>query len=185
MPRSSRGGGQSTPPYPFKHSGPCLVVGNAFCLEDDLRQARELFPGAPIVAVNGAAWEVRAFALFTIHPQNYAACRWIQKQRRLHTGFTTHSTVDHADVQHVWPGAAGGGGSAWAARKMAAFMGFSPVVLCGCPLVAGNYSGHRPGILMAKANVVGDLRAGIESETEWHEGAKSMSGWTREVLGSP
>lgn len=73
----------------------------------------------------------------------------------------------------------------WGARKVAGFMGFGPVILCGCPMETGPYAGnHNLGGFMHRDDVVENLRRGIERETEWHEGVCSMSGWTRGLLGS-
>jgi len=166
------------------------VAGAAWCLHEDLHLARALVGDVPVIAVNAAAREVRAFALFTQHTERFTqrGHEWIRHQRRLFGGgFTVHApgkgTEPHVD--HWWPDARGGGGSAWGARKVAWLMGFDPVILCGCPLDPGPYAGHRPGMFMTRANVIEDLRRGIEAEPHWHQGACSMSGWTCKVLGSP
>ena len=150
-----------------------------------------MFPDAPAIAVNGAAREVEALALYSKHPERFVSARWMHHQRRkFGDGFTVHgSNVEkHGALPHVdhwWEDARGGGGSAWGARKLAWLMGFEPVVLCGCPLDAGVYVGNYSlGGLMARGDVIGQLRAGIEAEPEWHEGAYSMSGWTRDFLGA-
>jgi hypothetical protein len=64
-------------------------------------------------------------------------------------------------------------------------MGFDTVVLCGCPLLPGNYTGHRMGMLMTKSEITDQYAAEIASDVDWHEGAYSMSGKTREILGCP
>ncbi len=192
MSRTLRGDGKAVPPYPLVHSGPCLVAGSAFCLHDDLARAWEVFPGAPVIAVNGAAREVKALALYTCHPERFVqyGYDWIKHQRRLFgDGFTVHSGLNlsaaNRHVQHWWEDVRGPGGSAWGARKLAWLMGFGPVVLVGCPLVRGNYTGHRPGRIMTKLSVVEGFCRSIEADTEWHEGAFSMSGRTAEILSSP
>lgn len=167
------------------------MAGSAFNLRDDLARAWEIFPGAPVIAVNGASREVKALALYSCHPARFAeyGYDWIRHQSRLFgDGFTVHASrfvsgCDH--VQHWWEDARGRGGSAWGARKLAWLMGFDPVVLAGCPLVPGNYAGHRPGMIMTKLPVVEGYCRDIEAETEWHEGAFSMSGRTAEILGVP
>lgn len=169
--------------YPLKHSGPCIVAGNAWTLPDDLERARKIFPDAPIIAVNGASREVKAFALASQHPQNFTGARWVHHQRRLFgDGFATHSHELHPNVDYQWDVRLGGG-SAWMARKIAGLMGFNTVVLVGCPLSPGNYANHRPGILMTKQNVVDELLRQIEADKDWHKGCYSMSGRTRDILG--
>ena len=114
---------------------------------------------------------------------------WIRHQRRLFGDtFTVHGAKYLPDMPWVdfwWDGARGKGGSAWGARKVLGLMGFSPVILCGAPLVPMNYTGYRPGMLMTKAEVTDQYAAEIASDTDWHEGAYSMSGKTREILGLP
>jgi hypothetical protein len=188
-----RGGFNANPPYLSKHSGPVLVVGNAWCLADDLARARALFPDAPCIAINGAAAEVKALALYTWHPDRLAArpFAWIEKQRALFGGgFTVHGARPYPEmpwVEHWWHCTKkGGGGSAWGARKMAWLMGFAPVVLVGCPLVPGPYvNGSGIGGWMTKDHIVQDLVDQIAADKDWHQGACSMSGETKRILGEP
>lgn len=186
--RTAKGGGLASPPYPHRYAGPCIVAGSALCLEDDLARARAILGDVPVIAVNAAAREVRAIALFSFHPDRLKSFRWIEHQAKFHQAFTVHGRgLPQADclwVQHWWPDCGGGGSSAWGARKLAWLMGFDPVVLCGCPLTPGPYVGWRPGQLMARQNVHDDFYAQIEAEPEWHEGVYSMSGWTMEKFGA-
>lgn len=65
-------------------------------------------------------------------------------------------------------------------------MGFKPVILVGCPLTVGPYvNGSNIGGMMHLPNVVDDMLAGIAVDTEWHDGAYSMSGRTKGILGEP
>ena len=182
------GGGISSPPFSF--TGACIVAGNAWNLHEDLEAVRAKIGDVPVIAVNGASREVKAIALYSAHPQRFVelGCEWIRHQRRLFgDGFTVHSSNKsiHGDlpfVQHWW-NITGGGGSAWGARKIAKLMGFSTVVLCGCPLTPGNYTGHRLGMNMTKPEIVEQYASEIASDVDWHEGCYSMSGATRDILG--
>ncbi len=190
MSRTSRGGGRSAPSYSSQHSGPGLVVGNAFCLHDDLERARSLFPDASVIAINGASREVKALALYSCHPERFIeyGYDWIRHQRKFGEDFTVHGSrfiEGCGHVHHWWEDARGGGGSAWGARKLAWLMGFDPVVLVGCPLVPGNYASHKPGMIMTKSEVIDGYRRDIENDADWHEGCYSMSGWTAEFFGGP
>ena len=186
--------GTVSPPYLEKHSGPVLVAGNAWCLHDDLERARDIYPRAPVIGVNGASREIEVFALYSGHPDQFITRSWIANQKRLfHDDFTVHSsTLDLglrercAWVDHWWDGAQGGRGtSAWGARKLAHFMGFDLVILCGAPLVPGPYAGYRLGGQMAKPKAMQRYCKIVKAETEWHKGALSMSGYTAKILGSP
>ncbi|WP_428687237.1 hypothetical protein [Roseibium sp.] len=191
--RLERGGLNASPSYPHSHSGPVLVCGNAWCLHDDLERARKIYPDAPCIAINGASKEVKAFALYSWHPDRFMETpfRWIERQRVLFgEGFEVHGARTYQGmpwVEYWWPDTKkGGGGSAWGARKMAWLMGFETVVLCGCPLTPGPYVGnHGLGGLMTKDNVVQMYIDQIVRDGEWHDGVYSMSGRTRDVLGEP
>lgn len=178
---------QSTPPYSFEHSGPVIVAGNAWCLHEDLARAPQ---GLPIIAVNGAAGEIKAGFLYSKHPERMVGRGgyWIGKQRRFHEDFTVHGSRFHESMPHIqywWEGARGGGGSGWGARKLATLLGFDTVILCGMPLDPGGYASGRLAKLMNKPDVIDAYRREIASDTEWHEGVYSMSGWTKGLLGSP
>ena len=179
---------ESIPPYPHRHSGPCIVAGSAACLYDDLAKARLKVGEAPVIAVNGAAKLVPAIALYSKHPRRFVERRWLEAQR-FHFGHTT----THADVRsgkrlvcvdYWWSGLWGGGGSAWDARKLAASLGFSPVILCGCPMIAGPHVGGLGfASFMHREDVVDGFLRQIEADTEWHKDVYSMSGATRDILG--
>ena len=176
--------GQSTTSYPFEHNGPVIVAGNAWCLHEDLAKAPQ---GLPIIAVNGAASEIKAEFLYSKHPERMVerGGYWIQKQQRFHANFTVHGSAFHENmpwVDYWWEDARGGGGSAWGARKVAALMGFAPVILCGAPLDPGGYASNPIAKLMRREDVINNLRREIEADTKWHEGVYSMSGWTKEFL---
>jgi hypothetical protein len=180
----------SEPSYPHSHSGPCIVAGSALCLHDDLAQAWKIYPGTPVIAVNGAGREVKAFALFSYHPQRFIekGFEWIRHQRRLFgPDFTVHGAKFLPDmpwVQYWHEKACGGGGSAWGARKVASLMGFTKVILCGCPMTVGNYASYRLGGLMTQKDVIDRYRHEIERDTKWLDRVYSMSGWTKEFFGS-
>lgn len=181
----------AVPPYLFSHSGVVLVCGNAFSLLDDYARARGLYPDAPVIAVKGAAEHVKAFAVFGLHPRKMP--RMVDQQRRIHSEFTTHMGGDLVDRTRLgvpirftpdyrWPLAVGGS-SGWAARKMAAFMGFDLVILCGIPLSIGGYCGNVPSRPFQSQKIIDIYRREVFADTEFHAGARSMSGWTMEVFG--
>lgn len=191
-----RFGGACAPPYPHKHSGPVLVLGNAYCLDDDYKRAREIFPDAPVIAVNGASAYTKAFALFTLHAAKFP--KWIEAQRKFGDDFTTHSAGTPRDrtqlgklkeykpwVDYWWQYGCGGGTSTWGARRIAKYMGFDLVVLCGMPLCRGGYSNGLMARHFMKDPVIEHYRSQVLLDEHFHEGVVSMSGWTREVFGSP
>ena len=189
--RTKRGGGNASPIYPRRHSGPAIVAGSAWSLHDDLKAARAVVGDVPVIAVNGSAREVKAIALFSYHPQRFIerGCEWIRHQRQMFgDDFTVHASRLEPGmpyIQYWWEDARGSGSSAWGARKLAWLMGFDPVVLVGCPLEPGNYAGDRPGMNMTRDVIVSQYAQQIADDKDWHDGAYSMSGRTKEILGSP
>lgn len=185
------GAGASVPAYLPRHSGPCIVAGNAWTLHDDLARAWTLYPDAPVIAINGASNAVRAIALFSAHPERFMerGFEWIRRQRKFGGGFTVHGATERPGcpwVQHWWPQISGsGGGSVWGGRKLARLIGFDLAILCGAPLQAGNYEGPWLPGQMADDAVCRRYADEIAADTDWHEGALSMSGRTMEILGSP
>lgn len=190
-------GAFAVPPYLFQHHGPVIICGNAWCLFDDFKAAAALFPYAPVIAVNGAAQNVRADFLFTQHPRKFP--NWIEQQRSRFWGrFTTHAAGkahtrtklgvvpdDWSFVDHWWDGVATGGTSGWGARRMAAAMGFDEVILCGMPMTPGGYA--EGGISKSNHNpeTMEHYQQQILRDTDMHDGVSSMSGFTREVFGPP
>lgn len=172
--------------YPYRHTGVCIVAGFAACLHEDLQRAKA-FGDVPVIAINGAAGEVKAFALFSQHPECFSGKRWIEKQKVFGEDFTVHARGEGSFpwVDYWWL-TKGGGGSAWHARKVASLMGFDQIILCGCPLDPGPYTGgHNIGGFMHRQDVVDDLFNQVKDDKQWHKGAYSMSGRTRELLGEP
>jgi hypothetical protein len=195
MPTENGGEAPASPPYPHRHSGPVLVCGNAFSLHDDLARARAIFGSdAPVIAVNQA--DIPAFALFSCHSSKMEP--WIATRRRHFPGveFTVHATGKGEKLKAVrlacpwvdywWSTVAKGGGtSSWGARKMAKLMGFDLVILCGAPLDHGTYANKKPAFDFMRPDVLKHYRGQVAADTEWHEGCKSMSGWTADLLGKP
>ena len=176
----------ASPLYPFKHSGPVIVAGNARCMHEDISRAREIYGDIPIIAVNGASREIKAQFLYSKHPERFVerGGYWIARQQAFHLKFEVHGSAYHENMPFVhywWEAARGGGGSGWGGRKLATCLGFDKVILCGIPLVPG---GYVRGIskLMNRQDVIDVFRHEIEADTSWHEGVISMSGWTKDLL---
>ena len=64
-------------------------------------------------------------------------------------------------------------------------MGFDLVVLCGMPLEIGPYQGRKMAKPFMDVSTVEHYRDFVRQDTDWHAGCRSMSGWTRTLLGEP
>jgi len=165
----------------------CIVAGNALSLPLDLDQVFDRYGELPVIAVNGASKHIKAFALYSQHPDRFLRHGWISGQlRKFGYDFTVHTNgwSDFDYIDELWPNIRNSGGSAWGARKLAVEFGYDEVILCGCPMIPGPYVGnHNLTGFMHKPDVVDELFSQIEKDTEWHEGCTSMSGRTKELLG--
>jgi len=184
----------SFPPYPYKHHGPVLVCGNAWCLKDDLETARQIewLTYAPVIGVNGTSRNIRLDFLYTQLHQNKLRVWRRYQEAWFHKNFTVHSNGDGRDaeryptVDYWWKGVAGQGTSTWGARKLAYYLGFTEIVLCGMPLSIGGYcGGELNAVHFLNQEPLDFYRQGVEKDKKWHPGCTSMSGWTRELLGAP
>ncbi len=191
----------STPAYSTRESGTVLVLGHGFTLYDDYDRARELRPAAAVIAVNKAAVEYPAAHIFSWHWDYESKLpQWARLQREnFGEGFLVHSTpgrdrdtgilnpvpegVDLVD--YWWPGATANGSSSWMAVRMAHFMGWDEIILCGVPMEKGGYADGFMALDFQRDEAVNRYRRGIAEQTEFHERTFSMSGWTKTLLGEP
>ena len=179
---------QADPPYPLSHSGPVLVCGFGPGLFEDLEQARALRPDAPCIVINRAARHVKGFALFSAHPEEMGMFSR-EQIKRFGYGFTTHTSKvsfnrkKHVHIDYWWKKAAGSGSSSWCAANMADMMGFDEIVLCGVPLMPGNYADGTMTVVMQKQRIIDIYRAFISADKRIHHKVRSMSGWTKDLLG--
>lgn len=174
-------------PRPSCDGGTAIVCGSAETLFSDLDEAVELRPSHTIIAVNAAAEVVAADHLFTLHPEKMEV--WRERQFQL-TGrwAPTHSAPrprPNVDIDFWWESAGGKGTSGWGAAKMAQAMGYDEIILCGVPMDAMPYQHRGPAKAFMAPAVLDIYRRAIASETAWHAKVRSMSGWTRQLLGAP
>ncbi len=191
----------SIPAWPFDYSGQTvLILGYGPTLYDDVARARELRPDADQIAVNMAMTEYPADHLFSWHfheagkLQNWRA-RHIEKfghgalthcptQRNRETGVLNPVPDGFDWVDYWWPGATADGSGPWMAVRMAHFMGYAEIILCGVPMEIGGYAnGHMAKAFQRQPNI-DRFRGAIAGQTDYHAKTKSMSGWTKELLGT-
>ena len=170
----------------------CLVLGSAKCLWKDIEAFKALGTYDAVIAVKqaGVYWPGPLRAWVTLHP---VQTEYHIKERRA-AGYpdadevVAHikkgSTCVDREFDYLWPGMPRSGASGIAGAKYAIHdLGFDRAVLCGIPMVAqsridngGHWTdekteNYRNGV----RPVVDDMKRFV----------RSMSGWTREVLGAP
>ena len=188
--------------YPRRHRGTALIVGSAACVFDDIRNAK--VPDPVYIGINEGVGVVPCLHLVTQHPEHIQ--KFLKLHREAHPGHPdpvvhcpapteTEERLYGEWVDFWWNDARIPATSAAAGIVVTVGMGFSPVVLCGCPLNGGGY--YRP-----VEDVPGDPRIGLREPGDdlleayqarfkavfsrlTYRHVRSMSGFTREVLGGP
>lgn len=190
-----------------------LVVGSAPCLYDDLARARELYPNAHVMLVNGACVAVKdAEHVLAGHREKAEMFATARRNAfpdappwRLHANghkMTAARKAETPSVTDWWgPEMSTGATSVGKAVKIGLAMGYSPVVVCGAPM---DGSGYFDGESKKGLTIGHDCRRIGDPAQQGHrtiEGYKrkfaqlaatefkgkvfSMSGFTRECLGGP
>lgn len=190
-----------------------LVVGSAPCYAEDLAEARKLYPDAHVMLVNGACAAVEnaehVLAGHRDKAEFFAAARKAAFPEappwRLHANGHKLDAFRRAETPSVtdwWgPEVSTGATSAGKAARIGMAMGYAPIILCGCPL---DGSGYFPGESQRGAKIphnckrVGDPaqqshktivryreRFAELAREEFAGRVFSMSGFTRDCLGSP
>lgn len=168
-----------------------LVLGGAACLNEDLQTAADLGvteSNAAIIATNhaGRDREGRVDVWVSFHAEHMK--RWMVT--RAEAGRSPAMILCSVDRPFHPPQIPDGlrllpnwrGSSGLLAVTAALDLGFSSVILCGVPLtLAGaHYDDPRPW------EDAGNYRAGwIEQLPVLKDRVKSLSGWTRDLLGAP
>lgn len=164
-----------------------LVLGGAKSVWRDASAATDLADPDLIVAVNdiGSVWPDRLDIWATLHPEKMADWRE-QRRSNGHTGAREHvaherwSGVDRL-TPYQWPGMNASGSSGLYAVKVALEAGASRVVLAGIPMSAGAHF-NREG----PWNDLGSFTEAWKiALPRLRDAVRSMSGWTRELLGAP
>jgi hypothetical protein len=170
----------------------CLVLGAALCLFDDIEAALDMSPVEGVVAVKGAGkvWNGQLDAWVGLHPEMMLADYKVREARGypradklyVHDKAPIDSPLFDQRIDYLFPGQTKSGSSGLFGVKVALELGFDRIVLCGVPLV-------REAGKIDK----GEIWHGADSyKAGWHQVlpqiapyVRSMSGWTRQLLGAP
>lgn len=202
---------ESIPQYPFKESGPVLILGSAPCVFDDIKAALAKFPKAKKIGCSRIVSAVAVDHIFKIEkPQ---ICGIVRVHTHCHPDAPkpiVHATKGYKHspcANYYWiveneeskrDGVCHTGTSGWAAANAAAAMGFDEVIMCGCPVDGVGYMDAKPfikagGLTPENFNhwkdgsgVVSYYQQNIKRTMGKYDGIIfSMSGFTRDLLGAP
>ena len=151
---------------------------------DDLEAAQKILTEFDVAAVNDAGVEFSGHLSFwaTLHQEKFAIWQRHRAQRRRDMGCLMVSRRKHANtridrvVPERWRGSSG-----LYAVQVAMTLGYTRMVLCGIPM------DKTPHFFRNEAwQAASRYRLGWkDAVSEIHEHVRSMSGWTRGLLGAP
>jgi hypothetical protein len=169
----------------------CLVIGSALNWKDDVEAALDVgeFDGVICVKRIGVLWKGRMDAWVTLHPDRVPK---ELAERRL-KGYPdpdrifSQETVGRAQhvtdqIDYKLPGQRTSGSSGLFAVRVAQVLGFGRVVLCGIPM-SNEYGKVEYGPVWHGEKMFRD--AFVNTLPLIKDTVRSMSGWTRELLGAP
>lgn len=166
------------------------MLGGAACVWNDAAAALDLFAPDLVVAANdiGARWVGLIDAWVTLHPEKMERWRAARERRGLpparehigHFGRFEDPGIDRR-IDHLWPGTTSGSSGLFAA-KVALELGADRVVLAGVPLTVDGAHFFDPRPWTDRAGFVRGWQTALP---HIKDRVRSLSGWTRELLGAP
>jgi len=165
-----------------------FILGGAENVLDEYAEAKKLINPDVIICVNDIGYDFEKCDIWTtLHPENLKIKGWISK--RINNGFSlpekivAHKQADYVNniLGYKWKGSRGSGSGGLYAVKVALSLGYNKIVLCGVPM------NKKPHYFDKKAwteyNVF--VETWDEQKEVLKEFVRSMSGYTKELLGYP
>lgn len=162
-----------------------IILGGARCLAADMAAARELFEPDLVIATNHAGRDqARVDHWVTFHPELFPMWVAARERRALPGGYqlwtAKHKKVPRGlEVCHV---KGCGGSSSLLAVVVGEHLGCTHMVCCGVPLLADEAHYDKAG---PWADARKYYPAWEKHLPRLKERVRSMSGWTRDLLGPP
>jgi hypothetical protein len=169
----------------------CIVLGSAPDWEDDLAKARKLVPDWPVVAINGVATLYLEHIVMwcSIHGRDLMKWAPMRAERGGNTdylGYGNFSDKEECGDFIRWNRPNLGGSSGLFAVDIALESGFEKVILCGVPLEGQQRVCSADGSPVEAVCAYESYRKGWERKLpDIKDRVRSMSGWTKELLGKP
>jgi len=168
-----------------------LICGLAPCLMDDFNEARLHRPDAELIIVNYTCSEIAGDYLFTLHPEQIEQMKKVSLKPEMPVLSSSNPEKYGQFPVDVWipMDKFNGATSGYAATRAAYWMGYDEIIMCGCPLEEsnrsyyGNYKKtweYRPRQIQQYADKFAEYYDRFP-----HEKIRSMSGYTKQVLGAP
>lgn len=189
--------------YPHAHEGTLAIVGSAPCWKEDLETVQRMRPMCEIMVIGHAAGLVQAEFVVTDHYETFPTL--FNLQSAFHGEFSTHCSRGGGWwdwtrwIDYYWDWPRSDTTSVYTGIRIAMEVGFDEIVLCGNPLEASKMlhplqvkkDGKKwppPGTGVNtndSAQQLEHFRTNFEKHIpEFNDTVRSMSGWTRKMLGA-
>lgn len=159
-----------------------IIVGSAPCALEDFASAIARLGSScchiMLIGLSSSgliASDVNYIA--TYHPNDIPSIEKSRKEIGANTDYLIIGHKKREGVDIVEPYVAPSGSSALLGALAGIRMGYDKIILCGCPLIGVNKKAFRP---------YSEFQKGWKAkEKEVRPFVRSMSGWTKELLGEP
>lgn len=177
--------------------GTALVVGGAACVWDDLTIALREYRPALVFVVNdiGTVYSDRIDFWVSLHPEKLLNWQTLRRQNGLNDDYLTYTyepcqpgLVPGGDprvdkwLDYRYPGMTGSGSSGLLAVKAAQAEGCDRIVLAGVPLTTKERHFFSRDLWHERDQFA---EAWKIAYPHLRDSVRSLSGWTKELLGSP
>ena len=191
-----RGDGAKPPPCAGNHSGPAVVMATGWTVWDDLERFDPVARKCAVVAVNNMIlhWKARVHHGVSLHAEEPPLWRLLRGQYGCDAGHThTHAYRESRDPRipncdYIWKirGSALAGTSTLFAVAVALALGYSRIVVAGAPLDGKRHFYDSPGVECKQFASTSVRQEWQNAQTHvFQDRVRSLSGWTRELLGEP
>lgn len=191
---------QDSKVYNSKHEGQAAIVcGSAPCLLDEFNEAWQNTPNAKVIAVNESCSAIRADFLYSYHAEKFSYFKSLSLNSDIKTltakGYRTKE--EDKEIDYRFDNVVIGATSCGDAIQVAEQMGFNEIIMVGAPMNGcdGYFNDtplfqdgcHRFGSNgYSKETRQLDINQGLFKKIAKNmPSVKSMSGFTKEILGSP
>jgi len=190
--------------YDKIHKGTLLIVGSGPCWKKDVSLIRKNRPHVKIMSIGHASGFIKSDFIYSDHYETHGKLKALQEA--FHRDFTSHcyrarDWEKQSNVDYFWSVTRSKGSSVENSITVGLMMGFREIILCGCPLEKSKVQHPMQrivdGNVFPKPNPARERTSDEElihfkncfiehCEIYKHSGfVKSMSGFTKEILGSP
>lgn len=168
-------------------TGAVTIIGGARCVWNDLERRPQ--PRGDIMVVNDVGmyldWPIDHWV--SMHSMHLKEWIRLRRQHSMAFGqhFESHSQESYDGITNAWYLDNPGPYSGVFACQVALALGYEEIVLCGIPQDGQGNFFDPPWLKRTHADSNPTIRRIIAANPEFERCVRSMSGWTREILGAP